>query len=62
MDPPIQRRCVNTSFDSVMKAHYLQFDVPIGDAAPAGGRPPKIYRIKVTKVAEINTEYAHGQS
>jgi eukaryotic translation initiation factor 2C len=36
-----------------------QFDVPVGDTAPAGGRPPKIYRIKVTKVAEINTEFLH---
>ncbi|KAF8165769.1 argonaute-like protein [Crassisporium funariophilum] len=36
-----------------------QFDVTLrqtGPPAPAGSRPPKIYKIKLTMVAEINTE------
>lgn len=33
-----------------------QFDVSVFASASAGGRPPKVYQIKVTKVAVINPE------
>ena len=37
----------------------MQFDVSFArDGPPASSaKPPKIYKVKVTKVAEINTEY-----
>ena len=38
----------------------IQFNVSLPHQGPPpapGSRPPKVYRMKVTKVAEINTEY-----
>ncbi|KAF8914444.1 argonaute-like protein [Gymnopilus junonius] len=35
------------------------FDVVLQPQGPPGARPPKVYKVKVTKVAEINTELLH---
>jgi len=36
-----------------------QFDVTLEPEGPPSERPPKVYKVKVTKVAEINTELLH---
>ena len=39
---------------------FIQFNVSLPNHGPPpapGSRPPKVYKIKLTKVAEINTEY-----
>uniref|UniRef100_A0A8H8CLR0 Argonaute-like protein n=1 Tax=Psilocybe cubensis TaxID=181762 RepID=A0A8H8CLR0_PSICU len=37
---------------------YQDFDVTLGDGRPdPNGRPPKVYKVRLTKVAEINPEH-----
>lgn len=40
--------------------HAKTFDVTLAPPGSAGGRPPKVYKIKITKVADINPEVLHG--
>ena len=44
-----------TVTSSSVSFFFLQFDVALSDAS---GRPPKTYKVQLTKVAEINPEYA----
>jgi hypothetical protein len=40
-----------------MLIYTTQFDVTLAPPGADASRPPKIYQIKITKVAEINPEY-----
>ncbi|KAJ7333267.1 hypothetical protein DFH08DRAFT_966102 [Mycena albidolilacea] len=60
-------RCVYDGRKSIFSIHRLkldigsqEFDVTIPDEAPsASGKGPKVYKIKLTHVAEINPEVLH---
>jgi eukaryotic translation initiation factor 2C len=54
------RRFIILSFSFIHTAP--QFDVSLPQPAPTSGataRPPKVYKIKLTKVATINPEYVY---
>ena len=51
---------LNPSLTCIQPFLFIQYNVSLPRQGPPpapGSRPPKVYKIKVTKVAEINTEY-----
>lgn len=41
----------------IVRFYFLQFDVSFSERAETGSKGPKVFKIKLTKVAEINPEY-----
>ena len=55
----VPRRYLPRSLLSVeiVRFYFLQFDVSFSERGETGSKGPKVFKIKLTKVAEINPEY-----